>query len=330
MLANLFDEAAQRPGLLYIEYVDLPSRLLPVLLLFGLACAPAIGAGQEEGFVGSAVCRNCHAKTWTTFHRNPHYASLASGREPRERTGCEACHGPGKAHIEAQGGKDNLRSFARLETRETVEACLVCHGRDAELRGARHSRHTLAGVSCGECHSIHGAGTATKLLLRRETETCYACHARVRAQFSLPFKHRVNEGSMRCSDCHNPHGVGAAVARMGVRPRMMEATRAGEEACLKCHTEKRGPFAFEHAAGRIEGCEACHQPHGSVNPRLLKRPAVFTLCLECHTGGGTFGRGADGIALPSATHDLAQARYRQCTACHVRIHGSNADPSFLR
>jgi hypothetical protein len=27
---------------------------------------------------------------------------------------------------------------------------------------------------------------------------------------------------------------------------------------------------------------------------------------------------------------MADPRFRNCTACHVRIHGSNADPRFLR
>ena len=38
------------------------------------------------------------------------------------------------------------------------------------------------------------------------------------------------------------------------------------------------------------GCGSCHVPHGTANPRLLKRPVVFTLCLECHNGAGSFGR----------------------------------------
>lgn len=60
------------------------------------------------GYVGSQACRTCHADLWTFFYRNPHFKSLASGTEPPERTGCEGCHGPGKAHIEAKGGKTTI------------------------------------------------------------------------------------------------------------------------------------------------------------------------------------------------------------------------------
>ena len=103
-----------------------------------------------------------------------------------------------------------------------------------------------------------------------------------------------------------------------------------EEPCLKCHQDKRGPFIFEHAAVRVDGCESCHAPHGSMNSRLLRRPVVFTLCLECHNGAGTFGTRNTGISIQTATHNLADPRFQNCTACHVRIHGSNANANFLR
>ncbi|HYO80737.1 MAG TPA: cytochrome c3 family protein, partial [Bryobacteraceae bacterium] len=92
----------------------------------------------------------------------------------------------------------------------------------------------------------------------------------------------------------------------------------------------RGPFLFEHAALRVDGCESCHMPHGSTNARLLRRPVTYTLCLECHNGGGNLGRQGDGIALQSPSHNMADPRFRNCTTCHVRVHGSNADRLFTR
>jgi DmsE family decaheme c-type cytochrome len=151
----------------------------------------------------------------------------------------------------------------------------------------------------------------------------------VRAQFEMPSKHRINEGFMECWDCHNPHGTFAPTWRMASRPRMVEQTAASDEACLKCHTDKRGPFVYEHAPTAVEGCESCHYPHGSTNGRLLRRPVMLTLCLECHNGGGTGTRLA-GVDIQSAQHNLLDPKYQRCTTCHVRIHGSNADAFFLR
>lgn len=294
--------------------------------------ADAVKQAKPGGFVGGSVCRTCHPDVWSNFFRNPHYKSIASGKESPEHTGCEGCHGPGQAHVEARGGKTTIpNAFSLMKPRQALDACLTCHGKDFSRMNIRRSSHSTSEIACNTCHSIHRS-PAPKFLLakQQQTELCYGCHQNVRTQFSMPFKHRVNEGFMNCSDCHNPHGAPAPSWRMGVRPRMVTQALANEEPCLKCHTDKRGPFAFEHAAVRVDGCEACHSPHGSTNARLLKRPVTFTLCLECHNGAGNFGPQGQGVPIQSPTHDLRNPRYQNCTMCHVRIHGSNADPRFLR
>lgn len=303
--------------------IDTALLLLAVLTL---AAAPS----QGQGFVGSTVCKACHPDVWLNFHRNAHFKTLASGTEAPEKTGCEGCHGPGKAHVEARGGKATIRAFSELAPKEALNACLTCHSKDFPRTEIRRSSHSQANIACVSCHSIHKAQTPKLLLAKRQTELCYGCHANVRSQFAMPFKHRVNEGAIQCSDCHNPHGAASPSWRMGARPRMVQATSDGEQPCLRCHADKRGPFAFEHAAVRVDGCESCHSPHGSMNARLLRRPVVFTLCLECHNGASGFGRTGTGIPRQSPSHNMADPRYQNCTTCHVRIHGSNADPLFQR
>jgi DmsE family decaheme c-type cytochrome len=283
----------------------------------------------KPDYVGSQVCRTCHPDIATPFFRNPHYKTLTGGWDV-EKAGCEGCHGPGRKHVEARGGKTTIVAFSLLDARETINNCLNCHQKDVSRANIRRSAHTLANVSCTSCHSIHKSQTQKALLAKVQQELCYGCHTQVRAQFSMPFKHRVNEGFMTCSDCHNPHGANAPTWRMGVRPRMVKQSLANEEPCLRCHIDKRGPFLFEHAAVRVDGCEVCHAPHGSTNARLLRRPVTFTLCLECHNGLGNFGRQGDGVALQSASHNMADPRYQNCTTCHVRIHGSNSDSLFRR
>jgi DmsE family decaheme c-type cytochrome len=297
----------------------------PVLLLF-----PVCLIAADAGYVGSDTCKTCHPDIWSTFYRNPHYQSIASGTEPPEKTGCESCHGPGKAHLEARGGKATIIAFSELSPQRVLDNCLRCHSQTISRANIRRSEHTLNGMACNSCHSIHKPKSAVHLLAKTETELCYQCHTNVRAQFSMPFKHRVNEGFMNCTDCHNPHGTFSPTWRMGTRPRMVAQAEANEEPCLKCHAEKRGPFVFEHAAVRVGGCESCHYPHGSTNSRLLRRPVVFTLCLECHNGADSFGRQGNGVLIESASHNMADPRFQNCTACHVRVHGSNSDPFLLR
>jgi nitrate/TMAO reductase-like tetraheme cytochrome c subunit len=57
----------------------------------------------------------------------------------------------------------------------------------------------------------------------------------------------------------------------------------------------------------------------------LTRNRVAQLCLECHSmSTGTLA------SQPPSFHDLRSPRYQNCTTCHLRIHGSNASPQFLR
>jgi DmsE family decaheme c-type cytochrome len=284
-----------------------------------------------DGYVGSAVCKTCHADVWFTFYKNPHYKSIASGDQPPERTGCEGCHGPGKAHVEARGGKTTIpRAFSLMEPKAVLDTCLNCHARDFSKSNIRRSEHSLADVVCTNCHSIHKSPAAQFLLAKKQTELCYGCHADVRAQFSMPFKHRVNEGFMNCTDCHNPHGAFAPTVGMADGPDMLTRAGGNQEPCLKCHADKRGPFAYEHPPVRVEGCGVCHMPHGSTNAKLLLRPVAFTLCLRCHNGADSFGTRNNGITPLSNTHNMLDPRYQRCTLCHVRIHGSNSDGYFFR
>jgi len=129
---------------------------------------------------------------------------------------------------------------------------------------------------------------------------------------------------MGCSSCHNPHE--------GNTPKMIAADSVNE-LCYKCHTEKRGPFLFEHAPVR-EDCVSCHEPHGSNHKRLLAQKAP-NLCWSCHlSGSGHFGSGDNlsterGVPLaPTGSPSgfpTVNSRFieRSCRTCHVAIHGSN-------
>ncbi len=304
-------------------------RAIPHCVFLALLAGTAAHAATGNAYVGSNVCRTCHSDVWSSFYRNPHFVLYSAEQKP-ENTGCEACHGPGQAHVAAHGGKATIVAFSELPAPRVLDACLRCHSQTLSRANIRRSEHTINGIACNTCHSIHHSPVPSRLLAKKQTELCYGCHADVRAQFSMPFKHRVNEGVVACTDCHNPHGSFEPTWRMAGRPRMVAQTQANEEPCLKCHAEKRGPFVFEHPPVRVEGCEMCHSPHGSTNSRLLRRPVVFTMCLECHNGADNFGRERSGVVALTASHNMADPKFQNCTACHVRIHGSNSDAFFLR
>src|SRR5438552_8172814 len=105
-------------------------RILLLLLTAALARSQTPGFAGS-GFVGSNACKTCHADIWLNFYKNPHFKSLASGKEPPERTGCEGCHGPAQKHVEARGGKTSIpRAFSLMTQKQALETCLGCHARD--------------------------------------------------------------------------------------------------------------------------------------------------------------------------------------------------------
>src|SRR5438477_7823965 len=97
--------------------------------LASIACLLAVPAAvRAADYVGSNVCRTCHPNISTLFFRNPHYKSIASGKEKPENTGCESCHGPGQDHVKAGGGKATIPvAFSGLAPEKVLDACLRCH-----------------------------------------------------------------------------------------------------------------------------------------------------------------------------------------------------------
>jgi len=288
--------------------------------LMGQSSAPAM----PTGYAGSEACGTCHEDITNAFKRNPHHAAEADKKRGWKARSCESCHGPGQKHTESVSAED-IRNPGKLGPAAVDKMCLTCHLGQPAHAGRLQSSHAKNQVSCTACHKIHANGPEG--LVARGTaainEQCGACHTNVVAQFQKPFRHRVTEGAMSCVDCHNPHGA--------TRAAMTQTFASNEAACFRCHGDKRGPFAFDHAPVRFEGCATCHEPHGSSNPRMLTRPAVQQVCLECHANlpAAVLTKSAAGV-VPPAFHDLRSPRYQNCTVCHQKVHGSHVDRNLLR
>jgi len=267
-------------------------------------------------YVGADTCKTCHEDIYKSFETTPHWKTTYDTRRGVAYQGCEACHGPGKAHVEGGGDKSKIFVFEGAKAEEVSKRCLTCHEFGEEHANFARSIHSRNNVSCIDCHSPHHFKQERALLKQPQPKLCYGCHLNVRADFNRPFHHRVNEGLIQCTDCHNQHG--------GFLSTQLRSTVTQDQVCFKCHTEKAGPFTYEHEPVRSEGCVTCHTPHGSSNPRLLTRASVNVLCLECHT----FTVDSAAPAIPSF-HNQAQ-KYQACTMCHTQIHGSNLDHFFFK
>jgi predicted CXXCH cytochrome family protein len=203
--------------------------------------------------------------------------------------------------------------------------CSQCHEKTVrDFKTADHAKLQAKGknavdMGCESCHgpgSKHveaGGGAGTIVNPDKSPETCFQCHLDKKAEFSLPYAHQVLNGKMSCSDCHDPHKGGTNTARTN-------------DACASCHTAQTGMFAFQHEAVR-EGCTTCHNPHGSVNQKMLTE-RNSNLCLKCHF----HQQDADAdLRINGRNHGSGSTKGGTCwsSGCHEAVHGSNVN-SHLR
>jgi DmsE family decaheme c-type cytochrome len=298
-----------------------------LMLGAGILCASALGAQAPKAdagakpataqvkdtapgdYLGSDTCATCHDEVSKKFASNPH-TKMTEMHGNIAGVTCENCHGAGKGHVDGGGDIAKIFDPAKASSKDVDATCLGCHA------GAHpnfdRSPHAKAGVSCIGCHDIHGS-KEEPLLKAAQPTLCFQCHTDVKPAFNMPFHHRVNEGLVKCSDCHDVHGT--------FGNNNIKSTADQNAICTKCHTETRGPFVYEHAAVKAEGCLGCHTPHGSQNARLLNMPSINTLCNQCHSpvaAGTVHSMGA------------GSAEITPCIDCHTMIHGSNINPAFLR
>jgi DmsE family decaheme c-type cytochrome len=267
----------------------------------------------EEGYVGDEVCLSCHEalrEGLTAEYAHTIHAKVLTpetGRNALQKKGCEACHGPGHAHVEAGGGPGTMRSFASDDPSELAadaDVCLSCHKGGAQLywNGSPHDGNE---VGCTGCHTLmKNESHRNQLSHAKQRDTCQGCHLIENARQYRNAHMPVREDKMSCTSCHNPHG---SLADSLINQHTVN------ENCYSCHAEKRGPYLWEHPPVN-EDCLNCHDPHGTTRDQMLKMGAP-RLCQSCHI---SIFHPSD----PRAPDDRFVVG-SSCLQCHPNIHGSN-------
>ena len=160
------------------------------------------------------------------------------------------------------------------------------------------SEHTsFTSKNCTACHTAKD-GDSGKLIIQGD-ELCFKCHKDIKQKV----KNSINKhGAMEmggCLGCHNPH------TSKNVSLLKEEDSKT---ICLTCHSsqlprDEDGKMLMnmgEHLTNNPDAhgpimwgdCAACHDPHGSDNLRMLKKPfpkkssitfkADNYVCFECH------------------------------------------------
>ncbi len=242
------------------------------------------GHWTGRGMSWNTQCASCHN---TRLRKNYDHATDTYHTSMAEMSvGCEACHGPMKAHVDWRqkypDTPDPDPTLKPFDRNQWVDTCGMCHSRRTELTGD---------FVPGDNYLDHFSH-----VIPNETDIYYA-DGQVRDEnyvYTSFLSSRMHHAGVSCVDCHQPH-TGKTLL-------------PGNVLCMKCHTAPTPEFptspvidAAAHSHHSISGaggqCVNCHMPqttymqrdprrdHGFTipDPLLTKEHGIPNACNRCHT-----------------------------------------------
>jgi hypothetical protein len=130
-------EMVQRHKLRGLRVLALLGALALVGLLAVVLAMPASAQKEKEGgaagsqsgatYVGADTCKTCHEDMFKNWEASPHWKTTLDTHAEKSKQGCEACPGPGSAHVEGGGDKTKIFTFKGASAEEISNRCLTCH-----------------------------------------------------------------------------------------------------------------------------------------------------------------------------------------------------------
>lgn len=296
-----------------------------------LTTTPSLSADTDRKYHKTCLSAGCHEPQ--THPGEPLHPPFREGR-------CLVCH------------DDHATSQPHLIKAGGDALCLSCHTGMTLTTATQTLAHPAGGQHCTQCHNPHQSRERNLLRGKEQLLSCAGCHADFLAKMAKqPYRHHYLDPKTECGSCHYAHR----------RPGQHYLRENVSETCLTCHDLKIGTagHVLENVADRINrapvvhgavkqgACPACHTPHGSPQPSLLKpgypagsyetyRSEQYAVCWQCHakalaenphgSGGVTSFRNGD-----QNLHFLHVTRLKRGRACHLCHEAHAADaPHLLR
>jgi tetratricopeptide (TPR) repeat protein len=300
------------------------------------------------------MCADCHSTAVTKGYDAGRDAFDSRYREIA--VGCEACHGPGSAHVawaQAKGADAAKGLTVRLDERHgvtwAIDPATGTAGRSRERASEREIE------VCAQCHARRaqiaegyraGSSFLDHYLPSLLVEPLYHADGQQRDEVFIWgswLQSRMHRRGVTCSDCHDPHA--------------QKLRAEGNAVCGQCHAPGKydAPSHHHHNAGSAGAqCVDCHMPATTymvVDPRRdhsmrVPRPdqtaalGVPNACNRCHTKQdakwvatavrGWLGRDAQGFQSFAPTFHAADAGRAGAAASLTTIANDLAQPPIVR
>ena len=319
-------------GLLPFAYSIEEEKWIPRSATF---LGPRHHVGNQEISRWNNSCIRCH-----TTHPRPHVDGVKVESEASDfGISCEACHGPGDAHIERF--KNPLTRYeAHADSENLVDdivnpAKVEDHRRQTQICGFCHSMYSLTGQEHHTRFQKHGTQyrpgddlTKFRHLIRKTDEDHPITQAIL--QLDPTFLEQAfwpdgmvrvtgreytdllesachTRGELTCMSCHSMHHSNDATSNDGAplevwRNDQLRPELKGDMACLKCHEQ----FNQESKLQR-------HTHHSAASSG--------SRCYNCHMPHTTYGLlGAvrsHQITSPRIQVTVETGRLNACNLCHL-------------
>lgn len=228
------------------------------------------------------MCADCHS----TAVRKGYDASTDSFTTTFAElsVGCEACHGPGSAHVAAARAGGAPVPLADLSTQAAeLGTCAPCHSRRSQLAEG----------------FLPGAAWLDHYLPVLLEEGAYHADGQILDEvyvWGSFLQSRMHGAGVRCSDCHDPH-----TARVRL---------PGDATCTQCHGGPRGGEFPGLAARRYDDSAHHFHPPESEGAR----------CVACHMSARTYmeidARRDHSFRIPRPDLAAITGAPDACAGCH--------------
>ena len=245
----------------------------------------------------NSMCAECHS---TNLHRGydpdrDRYATTWTDLS----VGCEACHGPGSAHVQRAtlgGPAADRRPGAALGVHFEAHSPWIPDPATGAARRGVPRASAVELETCATCHARRAQFAEDHLPGRPLTDThlpallragLYQADGQMQDEvynYGSFLQSKMHANGVSCGDCHEPHSL--------------KLRAEGNAVCTQCHAARYDSAAHHHHPAGSTGtaCASCHMPirtymgvhrrhdHGFRVPRpdLHDRLGTSDACTDCH------------------------------------------------